>query len=997
MGRPVAVMMLYLIILVAGILSLARLPLELMPEVEFPRLSVQTNWPNTTPETVELHVTAPIEAVCCGLQGVRRVSSSSAEGQSVINIDFRTGANMDFAALELSEKLALVRESLPFGVSLPEIVRYVPSEFATGALLTFYLYGDMSLSDVRRFATTTLRGQLLNIRGVADVQVIGGVDAVILIEMNPVSCQALNIDAGSLTAAINQLAGPPGLGILNHDERRYTVRLAHDLITPRDIENLEIRSGSQRSIRVVDIGRVIVTHENPQHLRRIDGKPAVVIDIQKEAGANSIKTANRIYAQREKMQAQLGRLQLMTVQDQSEQIRHDLRVLASRAVFSLLVIFVVLHSFLHRIMPPLIILSTIFYAVLITGILLLFTDTSLNILTLAGLALGFGMTVDNSVVVLDNIYRHYEMGHSPREAAVFGCRQVFLAVLTSTLTTLAALGPLFYLSTEFRAYYFSFALAVGLSLLASLFVAFSFTPVLAATVLPIKSSRELRAGYYHLPILFLRWCLRHKTFMLSVLFILLSSTCYLFIQFVPRGSIWHMQRRDSIDVTISLPKEADMAVICAIAQEFERLCLADGFTERVTCEIFAEGALLQITFPDSLQDSGYPMILKERLMMKAAGIGGAAVGVYGYGEGFRSGDREAMPSFSIKVLGYDYLRVKTLANAVGKRLAQFAQVHDIDTNSQGWLRQEHATEMALILKRENLNHQRITSFAALGQIQPYLRESLGRQIIELNDRDYQLQIKMQGADLLDLQQLRDLQVRNSVGQYVRLKEIADIGQRPTMQRIDRENQRYQRLVSFAYSGTLMRGQQLAESIIRTTQLPPGFKLESAKTWGWMSKSEKSQIHAIIGFSLFLIFVVTAALLESLHLPFLIIFSIPFALIGVFAVYLVTGRSFDRGAYVGVVLLSGIVVNNAILLVSHIHHLTRNGVAKQNAVVQASSHRLRPILITSLTTILGLAPLIIHADDGSMWSSLALTTASGLTTSTFFVIFALPVLYVILKK
>ncbi|MBN1466867.1 efflux RND transporter permease subunit [candidate division KSB1 bacterium] len=991
--RPIAVMMLYLIFLVAGILSLLRLPLELMPDVEFPRLSVSTHWPNSSAEIVESFITAPIEAVCSGIKGVSFVSSSSEEGQSIITAEFTRGTNMDFAALELNEKLALVRDSLPHGASSPAIVKYVPKEFATGTLLSFYLYGDMPSAEIRRTAMTTMRGKLLSVRGVSAVQVVGGVEPVILIEMNPTLCQALNIEANDVSRAIREMRGPQSVGMVDKGDTRYTLRVENS-ITANDLENLEIQIGSQRCIRIADIGRVRVTHENPNHLRRLDGKPAIVIDIHKEAGANIIKTANRVYARIEEMKSQLDRLHFLKMHDQSEQIRIDLKVLASRALFSIMVIFLVLRFFLHG-SSPLIILSTIFYALLITGILLLFAHMSLNILTLAGLALGFGMTVDNSVVVLDTIYHHHEMGYGAREASLLGCRQVFLPVLASTATTLAALAPLFYVQNEFQLYYHSFALAVSLSLLASLFVAFSLIPMLASRILPLSGSQKQGFGLDHLLAgKMVRWCLRYRALLLPLLLIILVGTGYLFT-FIPRGSVWHIPERNGIDVAISMPEGADVGITDALAQEFERTCLADGLIERVTCEIFDEHALLQILFPEELERTGYPIILKEKLMMKAAGIGGVSVGVYGYGEGFQSGETDVMPLFNIKVLGYDYVRVKTIAEAVGKRLAQFARIHDIDTNSKGWSSREDASEMAVILNRENLNRHRMTCFAVLDQIQGHLRESARRHVIRLNDREYQLQLKMQGAEQFDLQQLRQLKVQN--GHSVRLTDVADVRQRTTMPRIERENQQYQRLISFAYRGSSLQGQQFVDSIIKTTQLPAGFKLQGARTWGWMTKKETSQIEGIIALALLLVFMVTAALFESLRLPFLIILSIPLAMIGVVAIHLLTGRSLDRGAYIGIVLLSGIVVNNAILLVSHIQTLILSGVEQQQAVVQAALDRLRPILMTSLTTIVGLVPLIIQANDGSMWSSLALTTASGLTASTFLILLAMPALYTVFAK
>ena len=998
--RPVAMSMIYLIILATGLASLIRLPLELMPGVDFPQLSVQTSWRHASPETMEAFVTAPIEEVCHTIRGVRRVSSISEEGQSTVVSEFTREADMDFAALELNEKLSIVREKLPYGTSPPRIVKYVPKEFETGNFLTYHLSGDMPLSDLRRYALTHVRGALVGIDGVTDVQVTGGAEPIVQIEIDPQKCLGLGVDVDRVSPAVKQAMIQQSLGVVHKGRLRVAVRLEQQLASIAEIGDLYLHFDERKSVRIRDVGRVMMTGSIPRRLMRINAQPAVVIDVYKEPGANSIGTADRIFRRLKRLHLEFPPgMRLIKVQDQSEDIRRELNTLVSRAGFSILVVFIVLLLFLRRLTSPLIILMTIFFAVLMTIDFFFFADMTLNILTLAGLALGFGMLVDNSVVVLDSIFRRRELGDDPAEAAQRGAAQVVLPVAASTLTTLAALLPFFIMVGDMRVYYIPFALSVSLSLFASLIVAFTFTPALSTRLLSAAGGEVAvrTPAYEKIYAGMLKWTLSHGVIVILLAVILLGGAGWLFNKYVYLGPVWQMRERTYIVVHIRLPRGADRSSVDAIAGGFEKLALADGKIENVTCEISGANARLRITFPDSLGNSAYPLVLKENMIAKAASIGNAQVGVYGYGEGFSSGGGGTAPSFRIKVLGYNYEKVKNIAIALGERLKRYARVRNVDVNSSGWWRRSDISEMALVMNRERMGRFGITPFTALSSIQRYLQENVARQTISLHGREYELRVKARGSRQFDVNALQRLVLQNNNGRPVCVADVADIVQRPVMSSIERENQQYQRLVVFEFRGPYKMGQKLVESILESTQLPPGFRLDSGRMWTWMSGEEKAQIHLVIGLALLLIFMTTAALFESWRLPFIVILSVPMGLVGVFLIYVLTGYNFDRGAYIGLVLLFGIVVNNAILLVAHIRLLHRSGRGLAEAAREGAMQRLRPILITSSTTIVGLLPLVIGADSASLWSSLALTIIGGLAGSALMIVFVVPILYILFEN
>ncbi len=999
--------MIYLIILVTGLVAFIRLPLELMPGVDFPRLTVYTTWPNGSPEAVEAFVTSPIEGVCNTIKGRRRVSSSSQVGISTVTIEFAQGTDMDFAALELNEKLSIVRESLPYGTTAPQIQKYIPSQFEAGTFLQYNVTGNMDISELRRFAFDQLRGPLMSVDGVSEVEIIGGLDPVVQIELNPEKMASLDIDPLLLLSALQEAGLQTSSGQLVQGQTRYNVRIDHHIGQLSDLEQIYLNYGIDRIVRIGDIGRVSMTYNTPRSIMRIDGTPAVVINIHKEAGYNTIRVADQVYQSLQRLQSSFGEdIRIIKVQDQSEQIRNELGDLTVRIGLIVFIVFLVLLVFLRQFKSPLIILSTIFFAVLMTANLFFIANLTLNLLTLAGLALGFGMLVDNSVIVLDNIYRHYELGKSPQDAAQYGVSEVLVPVIAATLTTIAALVPFVYMTGEIRIYYLPFVIAVSLSLFSSLLVAFSFTPSLTANLLSTRKEkkqinarmtahnlikpRKIYAGT-------LAWSLKHKTIVICIVIMTFIASAYLFNKYVYRGQVWSPYPETYIRVRITMPTGTEISRTDAVAAFFEEASLEEEQIKQVLCTITPEYGTLNITFPDSIEHTTYPLMLQEKLIFLATTLGGARVSVYGYGSIFSQGGGSTMSSYQIRILGYNYTQVKQIAEGLKNRLQKYARVDNINTNvtSMGYL--EDITDMVLEIDRDRLSSMDIDLRQVLFMVQRYLNENFSRQTVTIGNDEMDLQIKIEGIRDLDVNALMGVILETGSGSQIRLSEIAHIAEHPVMNRIDREDQQYMRVVSFDYRGPAKLGGQLTDAIIESTQLPPGYKLERSQLFGIMTQEETSQIYMVLIFSLLFVFIITAGVFESFIYPFIVLLTVPMGLIGVFLIYWLTGTTFDRGAYIGLVLLGGIVVNDAILLVAHIRQLHLEGQSIQEAITHAAQNRMRPILMTSLTTIFGLIPLIIKVQEGSIWSTLALSTVGGLTSSTFLVLFITPVLYLTVEE
>ncbi|NIR51311.1 efflux RND transporter permease subunit [candidate division KSB1 bacterium] len=1013
--RPTAVAMCTLAVVCTRLAAFTRLPLDLTPDVSFPKLSVVTYWPDTSPETVEAFVTSPIEAAANTITNARKVDSISEEGKSTVNIEFSRGTDMDFAALELSEKLSVIRDDLPYGVQPPQIQKYVPEEFQTGRFLSYNLTGPYTLQEIRRFALEKLRGPLLAVEGVADVQVFGGQDPELQLELDPNKLRAFDLSEAQVAAALQDLNLRVASGKIFRGRQRFDLIVDEALTDPEQIEEVIVAANNGSAIRVRDLATVSLGYAEPRSYTRINGNPAVVVNIEKEAGSNTIKVADRIFVRLSDLQTAFPpKLQLIKQRDQSTRIRDELSNLSSRAVFCIAVIFLVLLAALRNWSSPVIILSTILFSVLLTINLFYFAGIGLNLITLAGLALGSGMLVDNSIVVLDNIQRCRERGLETVEATQQGAREMALPVLAATLTTVAAFIPFLYLTGELRIYYLPFALAVGLSLLSSLMGAFTFTPSLALKFMPrgtmkiedreLKIEKDLnpsssifpqssKTGFY--PRL-LAFALRHKLFVISLILLIFAGSYHLFDKYVTKGRIWSWGEDTYLVVSVNMPTGAEIKRTDAIAKHFETHLVGNKNIEKIFTNVSAENARIHITFPRKVQLTAAPLILKEQLTNLAVQIAGPHVGVFGFGPGFYSGGGSA-PQFRVQVLGYNYNEVKRIADDVGRKLARNPRVRDVNTNTSRWGRREDLFETVLRVDRQKLQRFQLTAAQVLNALQSYLRESLSWQRIKFAGKEIDYRIKMRGHHEFDMEELGELLLETPQKETVRLSEVAHIGERKVLPRIVRENQQYQRWIAFEYRGPWKFGDRLVESVIENTKLPHGYKLQRGSFF-FLQEEEKRQIYWVIAFALLLVYMVTAGLFESLLQPFIVILTVPLALIGVFWMFYLTDTNFDRSAYIGVVLLAGIVVNNSIILVHHINSLRHKGLALLDAIIQGAYDRLRPILMTTATTVFGLLPLVLFTKtEESIWYALSLATIGGLLSSTLLVLVVIPVGYVWLAR
>ncbi len=1128
--RPVAVTMAYVAIALLGYAAWRNVPLELLPETRLPQLTVQARWPGSSPEAMESFVTSPLEGSIQQVAGVEKVVSTSQAGLANIRVEFGRDTDMDFARLELSERLSGLEEQLPARVR-PEVIPYVPREFQEQqrAFLEYTVTGPYTPEALRAHVQDVIGPEVTQVRGVNDVEIHGGRDRLLEIELDRGRVEALGLPPQVVQQRILELEYVKEAGVVDVGGSLRTVAIRHRAESVDDILQLPVLTDRGRLVRLRDVARVHDTYEDARQHYRIDGFPAVSFTIHKELATNVVAVADAVKAKLVELEdAHPPGMRLILDEDESEAVKTQLSDLRSRALVAAVVIFLVLLLFLGSLRSAAIVFATIAFSVLITINLIYFGGLTLNVLTLMGIAMGFGLIVDNAIVVLENVYRRRKLGDAPTVAAERGARDVVLPILAATLTTVVVLIPFVYLQGELQVYYVPLAIVVGFSLVASLFVAFSFIPGLASRVLGdirpdptggavpalaraeaealtaslavaserraarwrrwrprlarlgpwrwpwtalhprrwsavalmpwkwpwrrageragrglargvvragralfhgiawlprralgawrARGSRDPAAGvtpvqpsagasaqapwYVRLYAMLVGATLRHPIVTVVLALAMLGGSYHVFDKYVTRGILWGnwWGQDDYIDIQVRMPRGEDIGRVDGLTRYFEERLKRMPEVDRFVTTVYPSFSRTRVTFPESLANTDIPPAIKEQLLAYSHQFGGMDVRVYGYGPSFYGGG-SSPPNYSIQIFGYNYSKVREIAEDLGQRLTRFSRIREVDTNSGGRWTADRETELVLSLDRERLALHGLTARDVVWQVTAATQSGAQNRELRVGGEELQFAVKLAGSRELDLLGLQELLLPSATGSAARLGDVARLEERAVLARIEREDQRYKRFVAYEFRGPTKLGDRVQEAVIENTFLPPGYSIETGNDWRW-DDEEKRQIYGVLILSILLVFMVTSALFESLRQPLTVLLTVPMALIGVFMIFFYSGASFTREAYVGVIMMGGIVVNNAILLVDHINHLRRvDDLSLEAATLRGTLERVRPILMTSTTTIMGLLPLVLFSASANenIWNALAYALIGGLASSTILVLTVTPALYLMFER
>ena len=454
-------------------------------------------------------------------------------------------------------------------------------------------------------------------------------------------------------------------------------------------------------------------------------------------------------------------------------------------------------------------------------------------------------------------------------------------------------------------------------------------------------------------------------------------------------------------MNINLPRGSDMARADALARFFEERIAAMPEVDRYETTVWGQRARIHLTFPEALELTAVPVAIKEQMIQYSLGFTGADVRVYGVGPSFAYGGGASAPNYVLRILGYNYLQVRDIAEDLGSRLRRMSRIEDVDTNaSSRFFSRDRASEFVVEVDREALARHGMTVRDLTAGITAAVRGARPSQSrLQMGGDEIEFEVKLAGSETMDTYALEQTVVARPDGREIRLGDVVRVYERDVLARIRRENQQYERRVAYEFRGPRRLGDLVRDQVLESTLLPAGYTVETDDDWVW-SVEERSQIYLVLIVSILLIYMVTAALFESFRQPLCVLLTVPMALIGVFMIFFYTGASFTREAYVGVIMMGGIVVNNAILLVDHINRVRERAPGPlEGAILDATLERVRPILMTTATTVLGLLPLVLKsgAAASNIWDALGYALIGGMLSSTFFVLTTTPALYLLFER
>ncbi|NLA58087.1 MAG: efflux RND transporter permease subunit [Firmicutes bacterium] len=993
--RPVTSLMIMGIIVVLGWISLSRLPIDLYPDIEVPVIGVITTYPDAGPFEVENLVTRPMESALATVNNVKSISSVSSRGSSMVIAEFDWGINMDFASLDVREKVDQVRSFLPDEAEAPLVVKFDPGAMP---IMQLVLKGNRPAYELRYIAEDTVVNRLERLEGVASVGVTGGQEREIRVVLHPglLATHGISIDTVSQmlrAASLNLPAGSIQDGGLEH-----TLRTVGEFTAVEEIRSVKVPTAGGGLVSIADIGEVIDGFKDITTISRYNGQPAIMLSIQKEAGSNTVKVAEAVREAVEQLNRDLGSdLSLEIAMDTSVYIQESVRGVANNAVTGALLAVAILLVFLRSIRPTLVIGVAIPISILAAFVMVYFSNTTLNLLSLGGLALGVGMLVDNSIVVLENIYRHRELGKIAREAAVIGTQEVGMAVTASTLTTVSVFVPVVFISGMTAEIFRDLALTVTFSLLASLLVALTLVPMLASQVLGnskfdanesrvsllrwmAQVSDKMRQAYGRL----VAWALRHRLATIGIA----VATLVVSLLLIPAVGMEFMPAMDqgTINISVSMPRGTRLEDTDMIVRDIEDFLAAIPEIDTVTSAVGSSGAdsaSIAVQLIPVNERTRQTSEIATQIHQFTSQIPGAEIAV--------SGDTLITGAFGqpiqVQLRGDDLAMLELVSRELIEALEEIEGTRQFTTSFE-----ETSPEIQVRINRDKAAAQGIS----VAQIASTLRAAVsGTTVTKFRSEGKEIDVTVcLGEEWRgDPQAVGNIPIPTLRGSLVPLKDVATLQYSTSPIQITRSGQsRTVSITGDVVNRPLNVVMEDVRKVIDDFPLPEGTLVEFGGEYSQMTESFGELGQAMI-LGIVLVYMILASQFESLVQPFIIMVTLPLSMVGVILGLLIGSCTFNVVSFVGAIILVGIVVNNAIVLIDCINQLRAQGMERNEAVVTAGKIRLRPILMTTLTTVLGLVPLALATGEGSeLGRPLAYTVMGGLTTSTLLTLIVVPVVY-----
>jgi len=1009
--RRVTMGMIVLGVMVLGWVSLTRLPLEFLPSFSSSRMWVWAPYPSASPEETERRIVRPLEDSLGTINGIDTLSARAAADSGNVSINFKDGVDMDLAAVEVRDRVDRVRHLLPADLRRVYVRRFQSEDIP---VLSFHLTSDWDKDHLQHFVQEVLVRRLERLEGVAQVEVNGLEIAQVKVDLVPSRLQAHGIDVRQVAQTLRAGNVTRSGGYIEEGSRRLLVRSIGEYHTLDEIRSQPI---GRTGLRVGDVAEVSYGYPRQERFNFLNGRQALTVEIFKGSTANLLAVADRVKAELAEIKTmpEAAGLQTRVYRDSSLDVREGLGQLRNAGIVGGLLAVTFLFFFLRKFRTTFLIALAIPISVVFTFAILYLMRQSglstitLNIMSLMGLMLALGMLVDNSVVVIESIYRHVQdMGEDARTAALRGTSEVAMPIIASTATTICVFVPMIFITSSgsgLMRFMADLGTTVCVVMVASLLVALTVVPMVAAFLLSGETGRrsplvEWMSRFYGRLIAV---TLRHRpAFILSILLMLWGS--YKIFSGIERSFTSGSIERQ-VTINIDVPRNYSLEQTAAVFDEVRDLIAAKKQELEIADIVYRYdrstgrarggwrgGRRFEIFLKDEAESTRSTRDIQDEIrgmLPVKAGVEFRIEQARGHGPGNSSG-------ISLQVRGDDMAVLELVAGRVAQALAELPWVKDVDTSLDSGDEEIHVRP-----RRARALQSGLSSQAVAATVSSALTSRPVSQI-KTDEREVDLVVQFREEDRRTLNQLKALPVAATGGRQP-IGALADFTIESGPQTIERENRipELDVVANTTQATTSFRMMGEVRQILQSIQLPPGYEWEFGR-WTRYAAQDLAGAQYAIFLAAILVYLIMAALFESFVQPLTIMLSIPFAFLGVGVALRYANQPLDSNTNLGLVILLGVVVNNAIVLVDHINHLRAQGLSRDEAIVLGGTHRLRPILMTALTTILGLLPMVapllfpgvLGQAEGraANWAPIGLVILGGLTTSTFLTLIIIPTFY-----
>lgn len=996
-SRPAVIWAAGAVVLLGGAVSFTRLALATRTEVELPRLQIASAWPGASAELVEMYVTSPIESAVQGVRGVKRTSSESSEGSASLTVELEPNADVQIARLSILERMELLRPDFPPGVVAPAVSNYVPPELDEEPLLRLTISGPYTSGALLKLAQEEVQPRLSAVPGVAGIEVRGGTEAGVTVSYDPRLLRQLGILPQLLGDAIGTARVVRSLGTDRHLTSERSVALRDQPSAIDQLALLPVRGPGGRVFRLGELAAVRPDADSRGFFFRINGQPAIVMAIARLAGADAIHTAASLRTAIATLRTHLpARVDLVVTSDDSTELAKQLRDLFRRGGIAFLAVLFVIAIALHDARAVSLVMGSAALAVAGTALGLFIFEIPANMLTLAGLAMGIGILVQNGLVVAERLGTAPDTADGRASVA----RRIAPAVIGATLTTAVVLFPFLYLQGDARAAFVPFASAFVMALGCSVLSSLVMIPALASGHRVHETSwPRSRRLYARMLLPILRW---HRL-TLGTTLVALGAMTVVFVKYVPRFS-WSGfgQQRTSVQAMLSFPKGSDPESLENATRDLERIAVGWEGVERVIAQGNGQDiAMMQVLFTRASEFSAFPSQLEDALIQRAALIGGIAVNVRGQGPGFSSGiGSVSMSTYSIRSFGYSFDGVGDVAADLKKRLERIPRVREVSVTSSQMFGREQGYEVTLSPDRAALAEHGVLASEFARAVAREVRGPTGRQMLEIGGEEIPVTIKTVGSRERSLDELREALVPTPSGSSVRLGALAAVDERTSLGSISRVDQQYLRRVSYDFRGPAKLAKRTHDAFMKSITVPAGYKVDDVG-FGFFEKDESQKgLWLVFAIGIVLVVLAVAIVFDSVWAAIIVLLSLPVALGGVMAAFWIAKVAFSREAAVGVILVVGLAVNQSILLVDAAlerrrsnQQASRPAALSRRQALACALDRSGMIVLVTLTSLASLIPLAVGVDSTSLFGAIALATAGGTIAGTLGAMLVVPAIVV----